>query len=215
MLRLAVGEPEKYGMPKPAHGILQAHPTASDTILSRLSHRAITPKPTISELLGERVRFADGSEEAVDVIVYCTGYKISFPFFDPRLIAAGDNDLPRFMHVFLPEVDNVFFIGFVQPWGAIMPLAEAQAKLVGDCLGGAYALPGPVATRAALRRQRREMFARYVASRRHTMQVDADDYLYDLAQERKSGVERTRQHTGRPFRLDTRHHASIAAGQGG
>ena len=30
-----------------------------------------------------RVVFADGSEEEADVVVYGTGYKVSFPFFDP------------------------------------------------------------------------------------------------------------------------------------
>ena len=29
------------------------------------------------------MRFADGSEVEADVIVYCTGYKVTFPFFDP------------------------------------------------------------------------------------------------------------------------------------
>jgi hypothetical protein len=34
------------------------------------------------------------------------------------------------------------------------------------------------------------MFKRYVASRRHTMQVDFDDYLADLAAERRRGAAR-------------------------
>ena len=32
------------------------------------------------------------------------------------------------------------------------------------------------------------MFKRYVASKRHTMQVDFDDYLADLAKERRRGA---------------------------
>jgi hypothetical protein len=36
------------------------------------------------------------------------------------------------------------------------------------------------------------MFKRYVASKRHTMQVDYDDYLADLAKEREHGRERAR-----------------------
>ncbi|HWE63608.1 MAG TPA: NAD(P)-binding domain-containing protein [Chloroflexota bacterium] len=195
VLRLAVGRPEQYGLPRPEHGILQAHPTVSDTILSRLAHRAITPKPTIAELLGHRVRFVDGSLEEVDVIVYCTGYKISFPFFDPDFISAPDNDLPRFMRVFMPDINNVFFVGFVQPWGAIMPIAEVQAKWVADYLRGIYALPSPPAMRAAMESERSEMFERYVSSRRHTMQVDVGDYLYDVAQERNAGAERARRRT--------------------
>ena len=36
------------------------------------------------------------------------------------------------------------------------------------------------------------MFKRYVASKRHTMQIDFDDYLVALAKERKAGAERAR-----------------------
>ena len=35
------------------------------------------------------------------------------------------------------------------------------------------------------------MFKRYVRSKRHTMQVDYDDYLYELKQERKRGARRS------------------------
>ena len=46
-----------------------------------------------------------------DLIVYCTGYKISFPFFDEGFISAPDNDLPLFRRVFKPGIDNLAFIG--------------------------------------------------------------------------------------------------------
>ena len=38
-----------------------------------------------------------------------------------------------------------------------------------------------------MRRERERMFKRYVASKRHTMQVDFDNYLYDLRKELKAG----------------------------
>jgi len=149
VLRLTVGRPEKYGLPAPAQGLLQAHPTVSDTILSRLGHGAIVPKPALVELRGDRVRFADGSVAEANVIVYCTGYKISFPFFDPDFIAARDNDLPLFMRVFMPDLDNLFFISFVQPWGSIMPIGGAEqggCRVLGRDLrltGAGAAPPGP------------------------------------------------------------------------
>ena len=34
------------------------------------------------------------------------------------------------------------------------------------------------------------MRRRYVASKRHTMQVDYDDYLFELKRERKRGAQR-------------------------
>jgi hypothetical protein len=39
-------------------------------------------------------------------------------------------------------------------------------------------------------RERKRMFRRYVASKRHTMQVDFDDYLLALQRERAAGAAR-------------------------
>jgi len=35
-------------------------------------------KGDVAELLGDSVRFADGSVERVDAIIYATGYNVSF-----------------------------------------------------------------------------------------------------------------------------------------
>jgi dimethylaniline monooxygenase (N-oxide forming) len=193
MLRVAVGDMERYGLPKPDHEFGSAHPTISDDILSRIAHGTITPKPNIAALTARTVRFSDGSEVAADIVVYCTGYRVTFPFFPPDLIAAPDNDLPLFRRVFHPAVDNVFFIGLLQPLGAIMPLAAAQSEWVCDYLAGRYALPGRSVMHADMDEERREMFARYVPSKRHTMQVDFDDYLAAMGRERKRGAVRARR----------------------
>jgi hypothetical protein len=71
-----------------------------------------------------------------------------------------------------------------------MPLAELQSQWVCDYLSGRYALPAPGALRADIEREHTRMLKRYVASKRHTMQVDFDDYVAALEQERKAGAER-------------------------
>ena len=190
MMLTTIGPPERYGLPKPDHELGQAHPTVSSDILMRIAHCEITPKPNIAELMGDRVKFADGSLEPIDVIVYCTGYKVTFPFFDPDFISAPDNDLPLFRRVFKPGVDNVFFIGLLQPLGAIMPLAETQSEWVAEYLLGDYAMPGDEDVCADIEREREAMFRRYVKSERHTMQVDYDEYRYQLGKERKRGHKR-------------------------
>jgi len=43
-----------------------------------------------------------------------------------------------------------------------------------------------------MQREREIMFRRYVASKRHTMQVDYDNYLYELRKELKAGAGRAR-----------------------
>ena len=190
--RLAIGRMSRYGMPEPDHKLGEAHPTISSEILSRVAHGEVQPKPNIAELCGDTVRFTDGSEEPVDVIVYCTGYRVSFPFFDKDFISAPDNDLPLFRRVFKPDVPSVSFIGLLQPLGAIMPLAEAQSQWVADYLRGEYALPDRKQLQRLIDDERTAMFSRYVASKRHTMQVDFDDYLHELAKERQRGAERAR-----------------------
>jgi cation diffusion facilitator CzcD-associated flavoprotein CzcO len=191
-LRLAVGDMERYGLPKPDHRPLEAHPTVSNDILSRLAHGEVATKPNIARLTERTVAFVDGSEVEADVVIYCTGYKVTFPFFDPELISAPDNDLPLFRRVFHPEQRSVFFIALLQPLGATMPLAELQSEWVCDYLSGRYALPDPAAMRADIERERARMFRRYVASKRHTMEVDFDDYIADVGKERRRGADRAR-----------------------
>jgi dimethylaniline monooxygenase (N-oxide forming) len=126
------------------------------------------------------------------VIVWCTGYKVTFPFFEEDFLSAPDNDLPLFRRVFKPGIDNVAFIGLLQPLGAIMPLAEAQGRWLASYLRGEYHLPSPAEMEADVRRERARMFKRYVASKRHTMQVDFDNYRYELQKELKAGAARAR-----------------------
>jgi dimethylaniline monooxygenase (N-oxide forming) len=190
LMRTTVGDMERYGLPKPDHRFGDAHPTVSGRILDRLVHGAITAKPNIARLEGDRVHFADGTSVHADLVIYCTGYKVSFPFFDEGLISAPDNDLPLFRRVFHPEIENVFFIGLLQPLGAIMPLADAQSRWVADHLAGRYHLPARQELRRDMESERARMFKRYVASKRHTMQVDFDDYLVALRKERARGAER-------------------------
>jgi dimethylaniline monooxygenase (N-oxide forming) len=192
LIKTLTGPPERYGLPKPDHKFGEAHPTVSGRILDRIAHGTIVPKPNIASLDGERVRFADGSEVHADIVVYCTGYKISFPFFDESFLAAPDNHIELFRRVFHPKIDNLFFVGLLQPLGAIMPLAEAQGAWVGDHLRGEYALPGQGDLRRDVAADQAAMKKRYVASKRHTIQVDFDDYLLELERERRAGAERAR-----------------------
>jgi hypothetical protein len=79
----------------------------------------------------------------------------------------------------------------VQPLGAIMPIAERQSELVADHLQGRYALPGPRQMNTEIHRHRRSIAKRYVASKRHTIQVDFDYYMRALRSERRRGAKRT------------------------
>ena len=185
-LKVAVGDPTDYGLPKPDHKLLEAHPTVSSEFLPRLGHGDITAKPNIQAFSGGRtVRFVDGSEEEIDLVVYCTGYKISFPFFDPEVLAAPDNRLPLFRRVVSVERPGLFFIGFIQPLGPIMPIAEAQSEWIADLISGRAQLPDPAEMRKQIATEEEKQAKRFVASKRHTVEVDFYPYLREIRRERK------------------------------
>jgi ribosomal protein L1 len=71
-----------------------------------------------------------------------------------------------------------------------MPLAEAQAEWVGDLLGGRGTLPTPSEMRDEISGAEKKMRKRYVASKRHTIQVDFQPYLRELRKERKRAAQR-------------------------
>jgi len=92
ILKLVRGPQEKLGVPKPKHDILAAHPTISPDLLNLVGHGKIRMKPNVEKLLGDRVHFAAGSEEEIDRIVYATGYKVSFPFFEEGFVTSEEGD---------------------------------------------------------------------------------------------------------------------------
>jgi dimethylaniline monooxygenase (N-oxide forming) len=189
-LEIAAGEMTTYGLPKPDHKLFEAHPTVSSELLPRLGHGDIRVKPNIERFSGGRtVRFVDSSSEEIDLVVYCTGYKMTFPFFDPKVLSAPDNRLPLFRRVVSVERPGLYFIGFIQPLGPIMPLAEAQCEWVADLLSGRAVLPPAGEMKREVAREERKMRKRFVASKRHTVEVDFHPYLREIRRERRRAAQ--------------------------
>jgi cation diffusion facilitator CzcD-associated flavoprotein CzcO len=186
------GSMELYGLPKPDHKLGQAHPTISADLLTRIGHGRVTVKPNIERIDGSTVRFVDATEVRIDTIVWCTGYKVTFPFLDPSVLDTAGNRVPLYRRVVHPRRPGLYFIGLVQPLGAIMPIAERQSEWVADLLEGGAALPEPARMERAIEREDRALRRRYVASARHTIQVDFHAYMRQLARERRRrrGVKR-------------------------
>ena len=188
-LTKVAGTPMDYGLPEPDHKLAHAHPTVSSDLLPRLGHGDITVKPNIARFAGGRtVEFEDGSSEEIDLIIYCTGYKITFPFFDKSLLNAPDNRIPLYRRVVHPEHEGLYFVGLLQPLGAIMPLAEAQSEWIADLLEGKTRLPSRERMWEVIRREDARMAKRYVASKRHTIQVDFLPYMRAITRERRGGL---------------------------
>jgi dimethylaniline monooxygenase (N-oxide forming) len=190
LLRLSQGRMTDYGLPKPDHAVLHAHPTVSDDLLSRLGHGDISVRPNIDRFEGSKAFFVDGTAAEVDTVIYCTGYKVTFPFLDERFVPARDNHVDLYRRVVSPDHPGLYFVGLVQPIGAIMPLAEAQSAWVADLVSGAGTLPSYDEMRRQIRIYDERLARRYVASKRHTIQVDFHAYLAEIARERRAARAR-------------------------
>jgi cation diffusion facilitator CzcD-associated flavoprotein CzcO len=177
---LASGRMENFGLPTPDHRFLEAHPTVSSELLLRLGSGDAVAKPNISELQGDSVRFEDGSVEQVDAIIWATGYKITFPFFDEDFLSAPGNRLPLYKRIFRPGIDDLALIGFAQAIPTLFPFVELEAKLVARYLGGDYALPPIAEMEETIRRDESIHTADYSDRPRHTMEIEWYTYEHDI-----------------------------------
>jgi dimethylaniline monooxygenase (N-oxide forming) len=190
-IRALVGRPERYGLPAPDYPYGSVHPTISSEIAIRLGSGDVKPVANIAERCADHVRCVDGKEVPADVIIYCTGYDIKFPFFEPSLLDVRDNEVQLFERVVHPEMTNLFFLGLVQPLCAIMPVAEVQAKWLATLLAGEYALPAPDEIRRRTTEDYRRALSGYLKSTRHTIQVrDCAMYAYGVRREIDRGRRR-------------------------
>jgi len=178
--RIFSGRMEDFGLPTPNHRFLDAHPTVSSELLGRLGAGDAVAKGDVAELLGDRVRFADGSVEPVDAIIYATGYNVSFPFFDPEFISAPDNVLPLYKRMLKPGLDDLAFIGLAQPIPTLFPFAELQSKLAARWLSGDWAPPPRPEMEAEIRHDEAFHTGHFIDKPRHTMQLEWYAYEHEL-----------------------------------
>ncbi|GAA2508371.1 flavin-containing monooxygenase [Nocardia seriolae] len=133
LLRMnSADDPVRYGLPRPEHKLLEEHFVMNSTLLYHLGHGEIGVKPEIAELCGDRVRFTDGTEEPIDVIVYATGYRqAEFPFIGREHLNWSDGPIPALhLHAFHPEYDNLFVIGYFQTATGTWPIMDYQSRIM-------------------------------------------------------------------------------------
>lgn len=193
LIRSRVGEPWDYGLPKPKHPFGHTHPTISNEIHIRLGSGDVLPKTNIKRFDGKVVEFEDGSRVEADAVIYATGYRISFPFLDKTVIDATDNDIALYQRIFDPKTPDLMFLALVQPLCAMMPIAEEQSRLMAAYLTGRYHTPEPAEMAQQMRAEHERMKARFTDSKRHTIEIDCQDYTYNLWRELKIGMRRAKR----------------------
>ncbi|MEO1569418.1 MAG: NAD(P)-binding domain-containing protein [Pseudomonadota bacterium] len=189
-IKKTIGNMEDYGLPKPDHEPLDAHPSVSGEFLTRVGCGDIVPKGAMERLDGDGVVFRDGTREPFDAIVWATGYNVSFPFFTAPDLTPQDNSFPLFKRMVKPGFNTLFFLGLAQPLPTLVNFAEQQSKLVSRAIGGAYQLPPNAQMELTIKADEAAHAGHFYQAARHTMQVDFNRYVADLMQEIKRGEKR-------------------------
>jgi hypothetical protein len=186
-LWLARGKQEDYGVPKPNRPVLSEHPTLSQDLLNLSGRGLIKFKPNIKEFREKTVIFEDGTEQDFDMIIYATGYKVTFPFLKhyPEFDIEETNDIRLYKKVIHPDYKNLFFLALIQPLGAIMPLAEIQSKWIAKIIKGESRLPSKEAMQQSIEEDKQKLAQRYKQTPRHTLQVDFFTYKGIIEKEMK------------------------------
>lgn len=184
-------DPTAYGLPAPNHKLFEAHPTQSVELPLRLGSGDVTPKPNVARLSGDTVLFEDGTSDVFDVIIYATGYNITFPFFDRDFISAPDNQIRLYKRMFKPGIDDLVFIGFAQAIPTLFPFVECQSRLLAAYAVGRYALPSTDEMERVIDADQRLHAGHCTDRPRHTQQVDYFYYEHDIrAREMPAGAKR-------------------------
>ncbi|MEU4050713.1 NAD(P)-binding domain-containing protein [Streptomyces olivaceus] len=179
-LLVARGRLGDYGLPEPDHPVFSSATTLSDEILSRIRHGAVTPKPAIGSFDGDRVVFTDGTSVTADAVVYCTGFRMTFPFLPAGCPVAADGSVELYRRVVPAGRPGLYFVGLVRPVGSITRLVEAQAQWVARLVDGEAELPAAGEMREEIAAYLTGIVQRYGRAPGASVQVDVGPYLAEF-----------------------------------
>ncbi len=138
------GVPERYGALRPHDDVLVAGITQCQFFLPLVAEGRIAVKPWISAVEGDVVRFADGTSESFDALVFGTGFDLGLPFLGEdlrQILAVREGRLDLHDFTFHPELDRLAFAGLFQVAGPYLPPIELQARWIAYSWSGARSLP--------------------------------------------------------------------------
>lgn len=175
---LTNGSNSNYGLLKPEHKFGETHPTINSELLYKIRHGKIFPKNDINFLKDDYVYFKDGSQEKIDVIIACTGFVLSHPFFNENFIDYTKGPVSLYLKMFHPDYDNLFFIGMFQPFGCIWPGSEQQSKLLSLALQNKWKRPKNIID--LCKKETKNPHIKQIKTDRHRITVDYHQFIKEL-----------------------------------
>uniref|UniRef100_A0A4X2K3E6 Dimethylaniline monooxygenase [N-oxide-forming] 3 n=1 Tax=Vombatus ursinus TaxID=29139 RepID=A0A4X2K3E6_VOMUR len=123
---------------------LRKEPVINDDLPARIVCGIVTIKPNIKKFTETSAVFQDGTVfEAIDTVIFATGYGYAYPFLDDSIIKSRNNEVTLFKGVFPPPLEKptMAVIGLVQSLGAAIPTVDLQARWAVRVIKGTCSLP--------------------------------------------------------------------------
>ena len=187
MLDMLSGDLTRLGLPAPDHDALASHPIMNTQILHYLSHGDLTAKGDVKGFDGLHVLFADGSVEAIDLVLFCTGYDYRLPFFDEGLFEWKSGRPQLYLNILHRSLPGLYVLGFAEFADAAYRRFDEMAQMiVADINARETGVKADVmaAMRATDRPDLRGGKV-YIDSARHANYVNAETLMQVLAEKRR------------------------------
>ncbi|XP_062558931.1 uncharacterized protein LOC134223755 [Armigeres subalbatus] len=167
---------------------IAAAPLAKELALShRCSERLnifydkVVQKPEIARIYENEVEFVDGTRQICDVLVYCTGYRTSFPFLsvDCGITVEENHVQPLYKHCINIRQPSMALIGL--PFNACFTLmVDLQVRFCIKFFSGGKSLPTQEEMAADTRADEEERAAKgFIKREAHMLAGDLQQRYYD------------------------------------
>lgn len=185
LIKLSIGSPQSYGLPKPDHKIFATHPIMNSQIMHYLAHGDIQVKPDIERFEGKQVIFKDGSSQEFDLVLLATGYQSRMPFLNEQEIEYKSQRPDFYLTMFSRSNPSLMGIGFFETNSAAYRLFDAMAHTISQYLQDMR--DNPERAHAFFQRAQSDKpdlsgGVSYVKSKRHANYVNKDRYKAYLQQ---------------------------------
>jgi dimethylaniline monooxygenase (N-oxide forming) len=121
------------------HSPLRKKPMFSDELPAHILCGTVSIKPSVKEFTEISAIFEDGTMfEAIDCVIFATGYDYAYPFLDDSIIKSRNNEVTLFKGIFPPQLEKptLAVIGLVQSLGAAIPTTDLQARWAAQVIKG-------------------------------------------------------------------------------
>lgn len=174
----------KYGLSpnKPCDG---TDVTISDDLVNRILVGAVSVKDNVREFKEDTVIFEDGYEVNVDVVVFCTGYQVEFPFLDDHVLTVKDSvtNLYKRMLPFHHEHMTMGVVGLISAFSPVPPICELQARWIIGVFKGDIRLPSRTTLDAICAKQKTIIEENSGKGTNETLWIEYFQYINDIAGE--------------------------------